>query len=138
MNTRILKLASTSLLAAVISAMPLQLLAQTTNPPATEKKSAATKKEPGEKKKSAHPLRGKLAKIDQAAKTIQIGKSTYLITSQTKITKDGKPATLADAAVGDYVTGYTKPAEDGTMFASSLKIGAKGETKSADTKKKSK
>jgi hypothetical protein len=137
MTKYILRLGAAAFLAAAIAGAPLQLLAQTTNKAAADKKSATTKKEVGEKKKGAHPFRGKLAAVDKTAKTIKIGKSTYVITSETKITKDGKPATLADAVVDEQVTGYAKPADDGSMVATSLKIGAKAESKTGEKKKKS-
>lgn len=81
------------LLAIAIAGMPLQLLAQNTNKPAAEMKSVAGKKEATAKKKSAHPFRGKLAAVDKTAKTIKVGESIYQITSESKITKAGKPAT---------------------------------------------
>jgi hypothetical protein len=87
-------------------------------------------------KKSAHPFHGKLAAIDKTANTVTIGKSVYHLTAETKIKKDGNPATLADAAVGDQASGYVKPADDGTMNASTLNIGAKLEAKHVEKKKK--
>ncbi len=130
----ILKTGALSLLVAAIAGVPLQLLAQTTNKAAAdkkagvEKKAAPDKKEPAAKKASAHPFHGKLAGVDMVAKTIKLGKSTYQVTSETKITKDGKPATLADGVVGEEVGGYAKPLEDGKMVATSLRFGPKPES----------
>jgi hypothetical protein len=126
----VLKLGAVALLAAAIAGTPAQLLAQTTNTPAAEKKPATSKKE--SKPKEAHPFHGKLAAVDTTAKTITIGQSVYLITSATKITKSGKPATLADAVVGEKVSGHAKPGDDGKMVATSLKLGEE----KADKKKK--
>ncbi len=131
----ILKLGAITLLAAAVAGAPAQLLAQSTNKPAAEKKTAVAKQDPAVKKKSAHPFRGKLAEVDKAAKTIKLGKSTYQITSETKITKDGKPATLEDGVVGEPVTGYVKPTEDGKMAAASVYFGAKPEAKGSEKKK---
>jgi len=136
----ILKTSVVSLLAVVIAGLPAPLLAQTTNQPAVEKKAAAEKKEApkGEKKKlSGHPFRGKLAAVDNVAKTIKIGASTYQITSETKILKAGKPATLADGVKGDEVGGYAKPGERGTMVATSLRFGPKTDGTSAGKAKDS-
>lgn len=116
------------MLVAAVAGMPMQLLAQSTNKPATEKKSAV-------KTKAAHPFRGKLAAIDKTAKTIKVGESIYQITSETKITKAGKPATLEDGVVDEPVSGYAKPAADGKMIASSVRFGLKLEEKSAQKKK---
>ena len=131
----VLRIGAVSLLAAAIVGLPAQLLAQTTNNPAANKKAAVAKKDTTAKKKSAHPFRGKLAAVDKAAKTIKVGESIYQITSETKITKAGKPATLEDGVVDEPVTGYAKPAADGKMAATTLRFGAKVEEKGADKKK---
>ncbi len=129
------RIGAATLLAAAIAAMPVQLLAQTTNNPAPAKKATADKKESKAKTKAAHPFRGKLAAVDQSAKTIKVGESVYQITSETKISKAGKPATLADGVVGEQVTGHVKPAEDGKMVATSVFFGGKGESKASNKKK---
>ena len=131
----VLKLGALSFLAAAIAAAPTQLLAQSTNKPAAEKKTAGAKKEPAAKKKAAHPFHGKLAAVDKVAKTIKVGESIYQITSETKIAKEGKPATLEDGVVGEPVSGYVKPTEDGKMAATSVHFGAKAEDKGAEKKK---
>jgi hypothetical protein len=121
----VLKIAALSLLAAALAGTPAQLLAQSTNVPATDKKASVAKKEPASKKKGAHPFRGKLAAVDKVAKTIKVGESIYQITSTTKITKADKPATLEDGVVGDPVSGYVKPTDDGKMAATTVHFGAK-------------
>jgi hypothetical protein len=121
------------LLAAAIAGLPVQLLAQTTNAPAAQKKSA--RKESAPQKKAAHPFHGKLAAVDKTAKTIKVGESVYQITSQTKITKAGKPATLEDGVVGEPVAGYAKPTGDGKMAATTVRFGAKAEDQAAEKKK---
>jgi len=123
------------LLAAAIAGQPEQLLAQTSNKPAAEKKTGGAKKEPAVKQKSAHPFRGKLAAVDKTAKTIQVGKSIYYITPETKITKAGQPAILDDAVVGEPTTGYVKPTEDGKMTATTLRLGPKVESAGGEKKK---
>ena len=85
------------MLALAIAALPLPASAQTTNKPAATKKTAQKQSDSTAKSKSGHPFHGKLAAVDQTAKTIKLGESTYQITSQTKIMKAGKPATLEDA-----------------------------------------
>jgi hypothetical protein len=107
--------------------------AQSTNKPATGKKAQTDQKEKSEHK-SAHPFHGKLAAVDQAAKTITIGKSVYQITSETKINKGGKPAVLADGVVGEEASGYAKPMEGGKMYAATLNFGPKPEGKTASKK----
>ena len=120
------------LAAALFSAPPAH--AQNTNK-TSEKK--GEKKESGKdsEKKAAHPFHGKLAAVDKNAKTITIGKSVYQITSATRIKKNGKDATLDDGVVGEEVSGYAKPLDDGKMAASSLTFGTKPESKSSEKKK---
>ena len=107
--------------------------AQSTNKPATKK--AQTDEKDKSAHKSAHPFHGKLAAVDQAAKTITIGKSIYQITSETKITKAGKPAVLADGVVGEEASGYAKPMDGGKMYAATLTFGPKPEGKTVSKKK---
>jgi len=142
-----LKLGGVMLLAAALVGAPGQVFAQTTNKAVAQKKApvvkkdAAVKKDAGSKKdaatkpKSPHPFHGKLAAVDQVAKTITCGKSVYQITSQTKIIKDGQPATLAEGVVGEPVSGYVVPAEGGKMAAKSVRFGPKPEAKVSDKKK---
>jgi hypothetical protein len=125
----LLKIGALSLLAVAIAGAPASLRAQSTNNPAPEKKTAAPKTRVG------HPFHGKLAAVDKVAKTIKVGESIYQITSKTKIIKAGKPATLEDGVVGDLVTGFARPTDDGKMAAISVHFGAKPQDKSGEQKK---
>lgn len=109
--------------------------AQSTNKVASGTKQKTSTDE-GAASKSAHPFRGKLAAVDKTAKTITIGKSVYLITSETKIKKAGQPATLADGVIGEPASGYAKPTADGKMWASSLNFGPKPASTTASAKSK--
>src|SRR5438874_12589595 len=100
----ILKFGLMTLMATAVPVLPAQ--SQTTNHPASTKKATAEKADTAKK---GHPFHGKLAAVDKVAKTISIGKSTYYITSDTKIKKADKPATLEDGVVGEDVGGYAKP-----------------------------
>lgn len=133
--TSLLKLGALGLLAVALAGSPAQLLAQTTNNPTATKKATVTKKDAATKSKAAHPFHGKLAAVDKIAKTIKVGESVYQVTSATKITKDGKPATLEDGVVGEPVSGYVKPTEDGKMPATTLHFGAKADDKGGSKKK---
>ncbi len=81
-----------------------------------------------EKKTRGYPFRGKLAAVDLAKGTIQIGKSTYWITPQTKIIKNGNPARLTDGVIGEAAVGYARKESDGRAMAASLRFGEKVET----------
>lgn len=111
------------LLAAVVLAVPVHVSAQSTNKPAATAPDA---------KSRPIPFRGKLAAVDKTAKTITLDektKRTFQVTSETKIMKDDKPATLDDATVGEAVRGSYRKSDDGKMTLRLLSIGAKGEAK---------
>jgi colicin import membrane protein len=142
-----LRISAVSLLALAIAGPPASALAQTTNKPALEKKAAADKKAATdkaatekqaatktEKKASAGPFHGKLAALDKMAKTITVGKRTFLITSETKMFKAGKPATLDDGVVEEEVSGYVKPNDEGKLVATKVTFGPKTTAKSAEKK----
>jgi hypothetical protein len=131
----VMRIGAVCLLAAAVAGTPAQLLAQSTNKPAAEKKSAVGKNGSAAKQKAAHPFHGKLAAVDKAAKTIKVGQSTYQINSATKITKAGKPATLEDAVVDEPVSGFVKPTDDGKMTAATVRFGAKAEENGSQQKK---
>jgi hypothetical protein len=60
-----------------------------------------------EAKPKATFFHGKLEAVDKSAMTITVGsqvKRVVTITSQTKITNGGKPATLEDGVIGEDVT----------------------------------
>src|SRR6266705_1484505 len=99
----LLKTTAMSLFVAAIIGAPAPLFAQTQEKPATDKKPATEKKDAAEKKPSAGPFHGKLAAVDKAAKTITVGKRTFQITSETKLSKAGKPAALEEGVVGEEV-----------------------------------
>jgi len=104
---------------ALVSAPTIQ--AQTTA--ATTTTAPATTPAPKAKKPSKTEYHGTLTAVDAAAGTITLsGKTakTLAIASTTKIKKDGKPATLADFAVGEKVTGSYTTDATGKLTAASL------------------
>src|SRR5215471_9801947 len=115
------------LLALSTAAAPAQLLAQATDKAPAEKKSSSGTNDTSsfEKKPKAGPFHGRLVAVDKIAKTITVGKRTFLITSETKLKKAGKPATLDEGVVGEEVSGYVKPREDGKLVATTVNFGPK-------------
>jgi len=114
----------------VMSVLSLLALAVALPVAAQEKKAAAEGKE--KKAPGALPFNGKITAIDAAAKTITLsGKEARVvqITSSTKITKDGKPATLDDIKTGDQVGGSFRKNADGKMEANTLNAGVRPEGK---------
>ena len=105
-----------SILAAVLAtAITLPVTAQDAKP--AEKKPAAT---PAAR---AVPFRGKLDAVDQQAKTIKVGERTFHVTSDTRIMKAGKPATLAEVKAGEEVGGAYREGDDKKLNVVSLRVG---------------
>jgi hypothetical protein len=77
------------------------------------------------KKVAGYPFRGKLIAVNSTGGVISIGKSTYYITAETKLHKNGVVARLADFKVGESVVGYARRGADGRAMAASLRIGDK-------------
>jgi hypothetical protein len=114
------KLTLATILAALVVGVPLTMSAQDKTPAPTAPEASA--------KPKAIPFRGKLAEVDKVNKTITLDektKRTFLITSETKITKAGKPATLDDGVVGEDVAGQYLKGTDGKLTAKSVRFGPK-------------
>ena len=105
--------------------------------------SFAAEKEKKEGKTRGTPYAGKVGAVDKAAKTVTIATKeksrTYQITSETRISKAGKPATLDDVTVGEEAAAYGHE-ESGKYIAQSLRVGprpegeGKGKTKGKEKK----
>jgi hypothetical protein len=120
MTKNISKITVLTLFAAALVAMPVLSRAEGTNAPAASGQTTQPKP-----KKNNPPFHGSLKAVDVGAKTLNVGKLTLQITSDTKITKNGQPATLSDGVVGEPVSGtYTKTA-DGKLNALIVHFGVK-------------
>ena len=108
MKKHIARLSLLTLCAAAILAVPASSRAQaTTNAPATAAQTPPVRKHTATPSATL-PFHGTLTAVDTNAMTLTVGKRTFDMTSDTTITKDGKPATLADFAAGDSVAGSYK------------------------------
>jgi hypothetical protein len=76
--------------------------------------------------------KGKVLDVDTNAMTLTVGKRTYEITSETRITKGGKPAILSDIAVDDKV-GIAYKKADGKFNALTINDGKKTEKSDSET-----
>jgi hypothetical protein len=85
---------------------------------------AAPATTPAPAKKKSAAVHGTVAAVDATAMTVTVGTKTYTVTSETKITKDGKPATLADVTVGETVGISSKKGEGDKLTATAIHIGA--------------
>ena len=89
------------------------------------------------------PFRGTIKSFDKVAKSITLqGEKgdTILVTSQTKVWKDGKPATTEEITAGELVRGAAKEGAEGKWEAMSVYLGQpparKAPSKSKDGEKK--
>jgi hypothetical protein len=113
------------LLAVTVAGTPIGLRAQATNAPL-----------PGliQINKNLFPFHGKLSAIDNKASTITLNNQTIQITTDTKISRQGKPAALADGAEGDMVAGTFRKEADGKLKALDLNFAPKHPTQSSASK----
>src|SRR5690242_15038782 len=111
-----------AIIAAALVASPASIRAADTHAKGNESSEAGT---PAAKKHHHLPFHGKVAVVDTAAMTVTVGHMVINVTSDTKITKDGKPATVSDITVGEKISGsYTKD-DAGKMTAALIHIGGK-------------
>ena len=101
--------------------------------PAISRAADSTNSTPGK-------ISGTVTAVDTNAMTFTVDGQTYEETSSSVLTRNGKPATLAEVAVGDPVQGSSTTGSDGKLQATKVKFG-KGAAKSTSkptTKKPSK
>ena len=129
-----LKLFSILVLTAILGSTGLAPVSMAADAAAKEQPAKAEK----EKKRRAYPFHGKLGALDKKAKSITLhGKEksrTFYLTEKTKIQKNGKPATLEDAVIGEEVAGSVLPDENGKLMLNRLRIGPKPEKKKKPVK----
>jgi hypothetical protein len=123
------KIALLGLVAAGLLALPALSYAQNTVGGSTTTAAPA-------KAKHGAPFHGTVDGLDTNAMTLTVGSRTFQITSETRIMKDDKPAILADGAVGQPVTGYYKPDQDGANLDAVTVYFGTHKAKAAHKKKK--
>jgi hypothetical protein len=130
MIKNISKITVLSLFAATLVALPTLSRAEGAgaNPPAASDQTPPAKS----KKHEGLVFRGTVSAIDAQAMTLRVETRTFAITANTKIAKDGKPATLGDGTVGEPVSGAYTKADDGTLTATTVHFGAKPEKKKTE------
>ena len=140
MKRHIEKLSMLTLCAAAILVVPALSRAQDTNntpaaaaetppaaaaqtPPATAAQTPPVKKHGT--KPATLPFHGTLTAVDTNAMTLTVSKRTFEMTSETIVTKDGKPAVLSDGVVGEPVRGAYKKNAEGKLDAITVRFGGK-------------
>lgn len=131
MKKNILKLVALFLLATATVVIPARSFGEDPKGDAT-----ADSAEPAKPKRDTVPFRGKVGAVDKVAKTFMIGERTFHLTADSKVMKDGKPATLDDAVVGEEVGGQARKSEDGKLTVTSVRFGPKPEVEAKPKKDK--
>ena len=128
MKNQITKVALFGLVTAALVVVPIAGRADENNKPAAPEQAT-----PGPKK-TRTSFHGKVIAVDTAAMTLSVESLAVNITSETRITKDGKPAMLSEIAVGDTVGGSYKMDDAGKTNAVAIRAGEK--TPKSEKKKK--
>jgi len=95
--------------------------------------------EKAETKEKFRPFRGTIKSVDAGARSITLDgekAQTFAIASDAKLTKEGKPATIADLAVGDAVGGRAKDSGEGKWTAVTINAGKRAEKTPGEKEKK--
>jgi len=127
------KVFTLAVLTASIACIPASLRA------AEASKDKAAEAPKPENKPKQMPFRGKVSAVDKSTKTITLeGKEkgrTFHITSESKITKEGKPSVLDEVTVGESVGGMAKESAAGKWEVVTLNVGPKAGKPKQDEKK---
>ena len=115
MKRTILKLMTLGVFAAAIALTPTSSRAADTNAPAAA---------PGA---TAAPAKfyGPVTAVDTNAMTFTVGDQTFTVTGESQMTKDSKPATLADATVGEPARGSYTTTKGGKLDVTKVRFGKK-------------
>jgi len=114
MNKRLLKLTLITLVAAAVAVLALSSRADDTTKPATPADQSSKQK-----------FYGPITAVDTNAMTFTIGDQTFVVTSESQLTKNGQPATIADATVGEPARGTYTTADDGKLDVTKARFGKK-------------
>src|SRR4030088_178195 len=109
------KITLAGLLAAIVLGVPVRVSAQD-----KPKETPAPAAPVAGAKAKAVPFKGKIGAVDKTGKTLTLedkNKRVFQISSETKIMKGDKPATLDDGMVGEVVTGSYHKGDDGKLTA---------------------
>lgn len=116
--------------AAVVTPLLLKADDAGANTPDTSASSSQDATPPAHK--HAHhgaPFHGKLEGVNTNAMTLTVGGQTFQVTTRTRMTKKHEPVTLADAIIGERVSGYYRTNDDGSLVATSVRFGGHGKKK---------
>ena len=110
----------------MVGLQPLRAADAKSATPAPVEKKTDTKKSA---KAKTLPFQGEVKAVDDLAKSFTIGERIFLVTSETRFDKDGKPGVFGDLKAGNKITGSYTSGADGKLTARSVFVGAKAATK---------
>jgi len=113
MKRTILKITAFTILAAAIVGTPALSRADDTNATAAAKSDTA----------GATKFYGTVTAVNTNAMTFTVSDQAYTVTGESQMTKDGKPATLADAVVGEPARGSYTKSSDGKFNVTKVRFG---------------
>lgn len=116
MNKRLLKISLLTIVTAAITALSLVARADDAG--------AAAPAKPAKAKFS-----GTVSAVNASAKTFTVGDQTFTVTDDSKISRNGKEATLADVVVGDPAKGSYMTGADGKLDVTKVGFGKKSGSK---------
>jgi hypothetical protein len=111
-----------------IATIALALVALPVHETYAKKAAASPGASPAANSDTKYPFHGKVKSVDVSGMTFTLDglkPRTFAVTADTKIMKNGAPATLKDAVVGDDVGGRTEKSPDGKLTALSVRFGPK-------------
>ena len=114
----ILKLAAVTLLAAAVLTVPA------TSRGADQTSTNASVATP--EKAASEKFNGAVTAVDTNAMTFTVGDQTFNVTSESRLSKNGKPATLSDAVVGEPARGSYTTGSDGKLDVAKARFGKGG------------
>jgi hypothetical protein len=118
MKKSILKLAAAALLGGAVLVLPAMSRGadetSTNTPAAAPEKTAPAK------------FNGPVTAVDTNAMTFTVDGQTFNVTSESRLSKNGKPATLSDAVVGEPARGTYTTASDGKLDVTKARFGKGG------------
>jgi hypothetical protein len=115
-----------------LALVALPALSRAEGPEAKDGPAASEKTPTGKPGKHGIPFHGKLGAVDAKAMTLTVGTLVIHVSADTKITRNGQSATLADGVVGEPAGGAYQKAADGQLNATVVHFGGKGEMKPED------
>ena len=120
MNTSILHIAATSILAAVLIC---PAISRAEKPPTTAPGTPTTNPD----ESGVTKFYGTISAVDTKAMTFTIDNQTFTVVAETHMTKaaDDSPATLADAVVGQPARGSYTKSSDGKLNVTKVRFGRK-------------